>query len=130
MKKHILIGAMLSASLIFTGAANAQEGFIDGFQAAENHEYQQAALQWETLAQKGDATAQFMLGMMYHGGLVNGTPDEKTAVVLYEKAAQGGNLVAQEYLAVGYREGWFGLKKDTKKARFWEKELEKVGELR
>lgn len=129
MKNRFILGAMLSASLIFSGATQADE-FINGYEAAEGHEYSQAVQHWEKLAKKGDHKAQFMLGMMYHSGLVGNGPDEKTAVLLYEKAAKGGNLVAQEYLAVGYREGWFGLKKNKRKARHWEKELAKAGDLR
>ena len=31
--------------------------------------------------------------------------------------------LAQEYLAIGYQEGWFGLKRDRKKSRYWYKKL-------
>lgn len=129
MNKRIFLGAMLSASLLFSASSNADE-FVNGYVAAENHEYSEAVQHWEKLAKKGDHKAQFMLGMMYHSGLIGNGPDEKTAVILYEKAAKGGNLVAQEYLAIGYREGWFGLKKSNSKASHWEKELAKAGEVR
>ena len=126
--KKLMLSAMLSAALVVPGVVLADE-FVKGFQAAEEHDYQQAVKKWEMMAQKGDHKAQLMLGMMYHSGLA-GQQDEKTAVILYEKAAKGGNLVAQEYLAIGYREGWFGLKKDTKKARYWEEKVEQAGDLR
>lgn len=127
MKKQ-LISAALAAALVLPGAAMADK-FIEGFEAAEAHEYKQAMKQWEAIAKKGDPKALFMLGMMYHSG-IGGQQDEKTAVVLYEKAAEAGNLVAQEYLAVAYKEGWFGLKKDTKKAQYWEKKVQKAGDFR
>jgi TPR repeat protein len=127
MKKQIM-SAVLAAGLILPGAVMADK-FIEGFQAAEEHEYKQAMQKWEAIAKKGDPKALFMLGMMYHSGIA-GQHDEKTAVILYEKAAEAGNLVAQEYLAVAYKEGWFGLKKNPKKARYWEKKIEKAGEYR
>lgn len=127
MKKHV-IGAALAAALVVPGAAMADK-FIEGFEAAEAHEYEQAVQKWEAIAKKGDPKALFMLGMMYHSGIA-GQHDEKTAVILYEKAAEAGNLVAQEYLAVAYKEGWFGLKKNPKKARYWEKKVKQAGEYR
>jgi len=127
MKKQ-LISLALAAALILPGMAMADK-FVEGFQAAEEHEYKQAMKQWESIAKKGDPKAMFMLGMMYHSGIA-GQADEKTAVVLYKKAAEAGNLVAQEYLAVGYKEGWFGLKKDSKKASYWEKKVKEAGDLR
>jgi len=116
-KSIMLVGIMAGI-----GSAHADE-FINGFKAAEAHDYKQAAKKWETLAKQDNGNAQFMLGTMYHSG-VNGAPDEKTAVALYKKAAENGYYGAQEYLAIGYKEGWFGLKKDPKKAAYWMKALE------
>lgn len=127
MKKQ-LISLALAVALVLPGMAMADK-FVEGFQAAEEHEYKQAMKKWESIAKKGDPKAMFMLGMMYHSGIA-GQTDEKTAVILYKKAAEAGNLVAQEYLAVGYKEGWFGLKKDSKKAKYWEKKLKEAGDLR
>lgn len=127
MKKQ-LVNAALAIALILPGIAMADK-FIEGYQAAEGHEYKQAMKKWEAIAKSGDPKAMFMLGMMYHSGIA-GQQDEKTAVILYKKAAEAGNLVAQEYLAVGYKEGWFGLKKDSKKAKYWEKKLQEAGDLR
>ena len=113
---------LLAASMLAGGAAMADEKFANGFQAAEEHEYKKAIAQWEPLAKQGSPEAMFMLGTLYHSGLA-GEADEKTAVSLYHKAAESGHLVAQEYLAIGYQEGWFGLKQDRKKARYWHKQV-------
>lgn len=115
--------AVFAACLLAGGSAMAGD-FANGFEAAEEHEYKRAIAQWEPLAKKGSPEAQFMLGTLYHSGLT-GQVDEKTAVALYHKAAEAGHLVAQEYLAIGYQEGWFGLKKDRKKAKFWHKKVKK-----
>lgn len=128
MTNKVFLGSLLSAALWFAGIASADE-FIDGFKAAEQHDYKVAVQKWEPLAIKGDPNAQFMLGMMYHSGIA-GQQDEIAAVNLYKKAAEGGNLVAQEYLVVGYREGWFGLTANKKQARFWENKVRSAGEYR
>ncbi len=98
--------------------AQATEEMISSFDAAEAGDFQKAANIWKSLAEKGDAQAQFNLGLMYHGGL--GMPrSEKEAVKWYHKAAEGGYSPARVYLVVGYEEGWFGLPQDHKLAYYW-----------
>ena len=113
------VAAALLTFSVSAGASNYNEGFI----AAETGNYQSALQQWGPLAEKGHAIAQFNLALLYHSG--SGiSMDEKKAVEWYEKSAKNGYYKAQEYMAVGYREGWFGLPKDSKKAEYWEKQLE------
>ena len=110
----VLMGISLSVN-----ASNYNEGFI----AAESGNYQSALQKWGPLAEQGHAVAQFNLGMLYHSG--SGISlDEQKAIEWYEKSAKNGYYKAQEYMAVGYREGWFGLPKDSNKATYWEKQLE------
>ena len=116
-KKTIIALGLLSASSVLLAA-----DFKDGYEAAEASDYKKAAQIWQKLAEKGDPVAQFNLGAMYHSGAA-GYMNEKLAVKWYKKAAKNGSERAREYLVVGYREGWFGLKKDETKARFWEKKL-------
>ena len=119
--KRLMAGAaaMLMSVSLSAGASNYNDGFI----AAESGNYQSALQQWGPLAEKGHAVAQFNLGLLYHSG--SGISlDEKKAIEWYEKSANNGYYKAQEYMAVGYREGWFGLPKDSKKATYWEKKLE------
>ena len=113
------IGVVLATLSLSVNASNYNEGFI----AAESGNYKSALQEWGPLAEKGHAVAQFNLAMLYHSG--SGISlDEKKAVEWYRKSAQNGYYKAQEYMAVGYREGWFGLPKDSKKAEYWEKKLE------
>ncbi len=98
--------------------------FANGFIAAQKSDYAKAAAKWEPLA-KDHPRAQFLLGTMYHSGAA-GQYDEKKAVALYHKAAENGVREAQEYLAVAYAEGWFGLKKDPRKAQYWQQRLEQT----
>lgn len=113
------VGAVLVALSFSAQASNYNEGFV----AAESGNYQSALQQWGPLAEKGHPIAQFNLALLYHSG--SGISlDEAKAVEWYEKSARNGYHKAQEYMAVGYREGWFGLPKDSKKADYWEKQLE------
>jgi len=97
--------------------------YNDGFLAAESGDFKTAVQQWGPLAEQGHAIAQFNLALLYHSGL-GVDLDEAKAVSWYKKSAKNGYYKAQEYLAVGYREGWFGLPKDSKQASYWEKQLE------
>lgn len=115
----ISVGALMFLVSISAHARNYNEGFI----AAESGNYQSALQQWGPLAEQGHPVAQFNLALLYHSG--SGISlDEAKAVEWYEKSAQNGYYKAQEYMAVGYREGWFGLPKNNKKADYWEKKLE------
>lgn len=97
--------------------------YNEGFMAAESGDYKAAMKQWGPLAQQGHAIAQFNLALLYHSG--SGLPvDEVEAISWYKKSAENGYIKAQEYLAVGYREGWFGLPKDAKKAAYWTNKIE------
>lgn len=123
MKLHNVV--VWTAGLVLAGAASvgvAKPDYNAGFLAAESRDYVEAVKNWEPLAKKGDALAQFNMALLYHSG--SGVPmDEKKAVEWYKKAAKSGHPLAQEYLAAGYEEGWFGLPKDTKKAAYWRKKL-------
>ena len=116
-KKTLAILAISAAA----GFAQADE-FDDAFKSAQKSDYKNATAKLESLAKRNDPRALFLLGTMYHNGTA-GQIDEVAAVNLYHKAAEAGSPEAQEYLAIGYREGWFGLKKDAKKARYWEDKL-------
>ena len=115
----------LCAGCILASAAGlaCANGYNDGFLAAEKGDYKQAEAQWQAMADQGHAIAQFNLALLYHGGL--GVPaDEAKVVSLYLQLAKNGYHKAQEFLAVGYREGWFGLPKDLRQAQYWEERIE------
>jgi TPR repeat protein len=116
-KTLVALGLFSLSSLSFAG------DFADAFEAASAEEYNKAAKIWYTLAQEGNPDAQFNLALVYHSGAA-GELNEKEAVKWYQKAASNGQVRAQEYLAVAYREGWFGLEKDISKAEYWEAKLE------
>jgi TPR repeat protein len=119
-----LVKIVLSAAMLFSVFAfNVQaKDYNNGFLAAEGGDFNSAVQQWGPLAEQGHPIAQFNLALLYHSGL-GVDLDEAKAVSWYKKSASNGYYKAQEYLAVGYREGWFGLPKDSKKASYWEKQL-------
>ena len=120
---HHFVRSMLIAFAISLVAMPARaDEYADGFLAAHRGDYKVAYAKWHDLAEHGDANAQFNLGLMYHSGLQVAF-DEKKAVYWYKRAAEGGNQQAQEYMAIGYQEGWFGLPRDEKKSRYWYQRL-------
>lgn len=105
-----------------TSMANSQQ-YNSGFLAAESGDYTTAMKKWGPLAEQGNPVAQFNLAMLYHSG--SGVPQSETqAIKWYTLAAENGYYKAQEYLAAGYAEGWFGLKINSKKARYWEHRID------
>lgn len=133
MNKSLMIRAsILILMLILTvlqSPAYSREfksAYNDGLLASEEGDYPTAVAKWQPLADQGDAAAQFNLALMYHRGL-GVALNEATAVKWYQKSAENGYSRAQEFLAVAYREGWFGLKKDLQKAAYWGQQLESTG---
>jgi len=123
--KAVKSGVIAFGLLGLSGLAVANDDYKDAanaFDASYQNDYVAASKLWQKLAEKGIPDAQFNLGLMYHSGAA-GVFSEKQALKWYLKAAQNGSYQAQEYMAVGYREGWFGLKKDTAKAKHWETRL-------
>lgn len=129
--KLITRGAVFAASIISLIAINplhaqdySQRGsaYNAGLLASESGDYSAAAMQWQPLAAEGDAIAQFNLALMYHRGL-GVQLNEPEAVNWYHKSAENGYSRAQGFLAAAYREGWFGLKQDLKKADYWDQQL-------
>lgn len=121
MKQKVALGFVLTALL---PSAQAEDiSLSTALDDARSGYYEQAARMFGPLAKQGSGVAQFNLGLMYHSGMGVGH-DEAEAVRLYHQAAANGEMMAQQYLAVGYAEGWFGLKKDAEKAHFWESRWE------
>ena len=116
--RALLIGSLLAAAPA-SHASDSEQAFL----AAEAGDYGKATAAWSALADAGNAEAQFNLGLMYHSGVV-GDVNESEAVKWYQKSAQSGYSKAQEFLAVAYREGWFGLPRDKQQADFWLKQLD------
>jgi len=60
--------ALTLAVLLIVTALPVSAGFKEGVAAYERGDYQTAFREFKPLAQRGDATAQFNLGLMYSKG--------------------------------------------------------------
>ena len=91
--------------------------FQAGLIAYEQGDYATALKEWQPLAEQGDATAQYNLGLMYAQG--KGVPqDDAKAVRWYRKAAEQGLAAAQTNLGLIYSQG-NGVPKDYVHAYVW-----------
>jgi uncharacterized protein len=76
-------------------------------------------------AEKGDAGAQFNLGVMYHKG--DGVPrDDAEAAKWYRKAAEQGNAAAECYLGLAYAYGE-GLPRNKAESSMWNRKAAEQG---
>ncbi len=121
-KRALLIQGLLGVALLSSTALVQADQYVDAFTAAESGNYHRAASLMTPLANEGNAQAQFNLALMYHGGL-GVERNEEEAVRWYHRAARSGSKQAQEFLSVGYQEGWFGLPRDPARARYWEERV-------
>jgi TPR repeat protein len=91
--------------------------FQAGLRAYEAKDYAAALKEWQPLAEKGDAHAQYNLGLMYAKG--EGVQQSHSeAARWYQKAAEQGVPAAQYNLGVMYGNGQ-GVPKDLEKAAEW-----------
>ena len=88
-----------------------------GEEAAKRGDFQTAFEAWQPLAERGDADAQFRLGVLFDRGL--GTREDPFAAVeWYRRAAEQGHAGGQYFLAQAYEEGR-GVPQDLTLAYAW-----------
>ncbi|MBA4382671.1 MAG: sel1 repeat family protein [Sideroxydans sp.] len=121
MNYYRLLTAMLFACLALPAFA----GLKEANQAMEKEDYPTALKEWKALAAKGDAEAQFQLGVMYGSGMgVESNID--TAVQWYSKAAKQNHAKAAHVMSIAYRGGQ-GVKKDEAASLEWLKKAAELG---
>ncbi len=114
MFKKLIFGLSL---WLFATTLSFGANFDDGYSAIEKGDYKTAFTIFEDLASKGDANAQYNLGLMYHNGY-GVRQDYKKAIEWWEKATIQGDASAQYNLGVMYYDGQ-GVRQDYKKAKEW-----------
>jgi len=116
--KKLALTICLTLAVLLSGAGTSWGAdFNKGLAAAESGDFATALREWKPLAEKGDALAQFNLGLMYRKG--EGVPqDYKTAVKWYTLAAEQGHADAQFTLGLMYALGQ-GVLQDYKTAVEW-----------
>ena len=111
--KSILKALLLSVSLIFSsGMVSYAQDFEKGAKAYKTGDYANAFKEWMVLAEQGDVTTQYLIGLMYDLGK-GVVKDDEQAMKWWQKAAKGGNATAQLRLGSMY------IPSDKKKARYW-----------
>jgi TPR repeat protein len=115
-----MMGGVLAAVLASSAAAGT---FDEGVAAYHKGDYATSLRLWRPLAEQGDASAQFNLGLLYDDG--NGVPqDYAEAAKWYRLAAEQGLVNAEENLGVLYDLGR-GVPKDfAQAAKWWRKAAE------
>ena len=88
-----------------------------GLAAYEKGDYATALREWEPLAEQGNASAQFNLGVMYDNG-IGVAENDKVAAQWYQRAAEQSDADAQYNLGVMYEYGE-GVPRDDKLAAQW-----------
>ncbi len=104
------------AVLLVVLAAPAWAGWDEGVAAYDRGDYATALREWRPIAEQGNASAQYNLGVMYYNGV--GVPqDDAEAAKWFRKAADQGNASAQFNLGVMYGHG-YGVQ-DYVQAHMW-----------
>ena len=76
--------------LVFGVSQSAEGGFKEGWDAYDRNDYATALKEWKTLAEQGNATAQYSLAVMYAKG--QGVPQDYIyAHMWFDIAASSGN---------------------------------------
>ncbi|MFI3186643.1 MAG: J domain-containing protein [Methylococcaceae bacterium] len=96
---------------------NAKEMLNRAHDLHEQGQYAEALTLYRFLAEQGDASAQFRLGVMYEKGQYV-MQDYTQAVSWYLKAAEQGNSNARYNLAIKYKTGQ-GVSQDDTQAAYW-----------
>ena len=98
--------AALAAGFLLTSAGGLAyaQNLQGGIEAYEKGDYELALREFLPLAEKGDAEAQFNLGLMYHNG-EGVAQDQAAAARWYGLAAEQGDAPAQHNLGLMYLDG-------------------------
>ena len=100
-----------------TAAVEAPKIYQEGVDAYQAGKFDVAAAKFKELADKGDASAQFNLGSLYHQGQ-GVTQDDKQAALYFAKAAEQGHTDAMDNLGLRYAKGE-GVEQDLVQAYKW-----------
>ena len=132
LTKTLFTTALLGASVFsFHSTAWAdtpEQQFQQGLEATKRGDYQIAFKLWLPLAEQGNATTQFNVGLMYAEGQ-GVKQDDVEAIKWFRKAAEQGLAQAQYSLGLMYAEGR-GVKQDDVEAVKWYRKAAEQGHAR
>ena len=117
MKRLLPVLMMVFGVFLASAGVSWSADYLTGLTAYRGGDYATALRELTSLAEQGDAVAQYNLGVLYRDG--QGVPqDYKTAVKWTRLAAEQGDADAQYNLGSMYRKGQ-GVLQDYKTARKW-----------
>jgi len=124
----LLQSLKLTACLAFVlGTASLKAGFDEANAAFESGNYPKALEELQPLVDKGDARAQYAMGVMAENGF--GMPvNLQQAAAWYLQAAQQGNTDAQFNLGAMYEHG-IGMPADPAQAAYWYRPAAESGDI-
>ena len=114
---QVMIASALLAPVLLVAQATKAQTFHEAEAAYKRGDYAVALELLRTLAEQGDADAQFNLGNMYYEGM-GVSQDYTEALRWYRRAAEQDNADAQVNLGVMYYEGE-GVPQDYVQAHKW-----------
>ena len=113
----LLRTTILSLALAFGAGAALAQDFQKGLAAAQEGDYATALQEWRPLAEQGNLTAQYNLGLLYDNGW-GVLQDYAEAVKWYRLSAEQGYAKAQYNIGQMYRKGE-GVLQDNVRAHMW-----------
>jgi TPR repeat protein len=126
LKNTYLAKLLLLALALSTSMTVIAQTWEQSSAAYKRKDYATALIGFKKLADKGDALAQYGLGVTYADGI--GVPkDDQQAVIWYRKAAEQGKASAQYNLGVMYADGR-GVPKDDQQAVIWYRKAAEQGD--
>jgi TPR repeat protein len=125
MKRHSLFAALFLAAL-FPAGASADLAF--GVELFERGEFARSYDELLPDAERGDAVAQYVVGVILLNNLAPNPPENKDAAYWITRSAEQGYVRAQSELARMYRTG-DGVKEDLAKAVAWYRKAAEAGDV-
>ena len=117
MTNTLLVLLLAFNSIFATSSYLYAADFQKGLEAYDTGDYDTALGEWSKLAEKGNATAQVIMGVMYYEG--KGVSQDYTeAVKWFRKSTEQGNAKAQYNLGVAYAKGQ-GVIQDKVYSHMW-----------
>ncbi|HEX3483975.1 MAG TPA: tetratricopeptide repeat protein [Micropepsaceae bacterium] len=104
MAKNAFSTSLATAFLLLLNVGASAGPFEDGAAASQRGDNATALKLWRPLAEQGNASAQFNIGLMYKVGK-GVSQDYSEAVRWFRLAAKQGNVLAQTNLGVAYENG-------------------------
>ena len=126
MNRRLSITATLLVAVLFASVPT-YAGMDEGIDALKRNDFARAAKELRPLAEKGNAEAQYRVGLMYEYG--KGFPQDKVQAVSWlRKSATQGHIQAQVEIAVILATG-DGVAQDDKQAVDWFRKAAEQGNV-